>query len=195
MEEIVEFENIIKELTSLFFNKGYEKYNNGWKLIYTIQGLTYNNYFYPNTKFIFWLNQDKNEIIENVITYLRNDKCEYVTVKLQENYFDIIMNDIKSIPDNININEFIVKGTDKFNELLNQLQITDFFSNLEYIPYGKGSCNDFKYKFKLTYNNGDVIPFDLYKDDNWKIDIKNETIELKLNEIHEKLVKHIYEIK
>jgi hypothetical protein len=198
---IVSFENLLKEYKVLFFDKVYEKTRDGsWKLIYNIQGLTTNDtsFFYPNLKFIFWINKEKTEITENVISYLYGQNCEYTSITLEENIndvFDKMLNLIKKEKTNIELSEFILNGTDMFNIALKKDNKTAFASNLTFIPHGNKSCLDTLFAFKLETNT-ETYYFSLKcLKDSWELQINNEMIQTTLQDVYKKIIEIIYATK
>lgn len=195
----IQFENYIKQYKALFFNKIWEKFNNGFKLIYNIQGLNYNNNFYPNLKFIFWFDVTKQKITENVITYLYTSPCVYKTISINEEMPKIIervLNSIKSVKSNKDLMTFIISGTDKFNEILKKSEIDVFISNISYIPFGNCSCDEYEYKFNIDSNTDSFLI--RIRFDGEKYIIRYNDIEEVVNtvgEIYKKIIIMIYAIK
>lgn len=202
MIDIIEnFENLLKEYKALFFDKVYEKTSSGsWKLIYNIQGLSSKDasMFYPNLKFIFWINKEKTELTENVISYLYSQTCDYKSITLDEDIEDVLelmLKDIKGEKTNIELSDFIINATDEFNKILNKKNIDDFISNLVFIPHGNKSCFDTRFEFKIE-NNMETYYFSLKSlKDGWDMYMEEETFKTTLKDAHEKIIDIIYATK
>ena len=192
------FEEIIKKHKALFFDKIKEKTNDGWKIIYNIQGLNYKNTFYPNLKFIFWMNKEMSELSHNVISYLYKQNCLYRSQMIQEENFeeqiDFILEEIKKEKSNDDIINFILDGTDKFNSEVKKSELELFFDNLAYKPSGNSSCILHTFKFELSANDT-LYEFELkYNDNEWDLLFNNEKIETSIDDVYKKIIQMINEI-
>jgi len=190
------FEQFIKKYKSLYFNKLYEKYNEGYKVIYNIQGFNYNNTFYANLKFIFWLNESKSKLEHNALTYLYIQKNNgYASENINEENIEETINEIlekiKNEKTNLEINNFIISGTDEFNLELKRNGINDFIMNLEYIPSGDTSSMFISFDFKLSTNNKEY-EFKIKFDKNWFIYYNNNKIKTSFKTIYKDIIKEIY---
>jgi len=198
MNILFSFEQIVKNNKALFFDKIKEKTNDGWKIIYNIQGLTYENWFYSNLKFIFWMNKEMNELSDNVVTYLYNQGCEFKSQMIQEENFaeqiDFILNEIKDEKSNKDITDFIINGTDKFNIEAQKLKLELFFDNLAYKPSGNSACIAHVFKFDLSANDN-LFEFELKcKAKNWTLNFNNEITETSIEDVYKKITEMINEI-
>jgi len=192
------FEEIIKKHKALFFDKIKEKTNDGWKIIYNIQGLNYKNTFYPNLKFIFWMNKEMNDLSHNVVSYLYKQNCLYRSQMIQEENFeeqiDAILEEIKKEKSNDDIINFILDGTDKFNIEVKKSELELFFDNLAYKPSGNSSCILHTFKFELSANDT-LYEFELkYNDNEWDLLFNNEKIETSIEDVYKKIIQMINEI-
>lgn len=199
MSEILYFEDLIKKEESLFFKKTWEKIDKTYKLIYHIQGLMYNNFYYPNLKFIFWVkNKKKLTLLENVITFLYSQSCEYKTEKIEENIeetFNTILNFIAEEETNIILSKFIIGGTKKFNKEIRKNNINDFIQTIKWNPHKVKTCKETWFNFDLITNNK-IYKFNIKSRNNkWLLDYNDKVYELyNLDELPEKIIKLIYEI-
>lgn len=199
---IVSFEDLIKKYKVLFFDKVYEKTRGGsWKLIYNIQGLSTEDtsMFYPNLKFIFWLNDTKTELTEDVISYLYSQSCDYKSISLDndiEDVFETILKFIKNEKTNVELSEFILNGSDGFNKELKKKNINDFVSSLTYIPHGNKSCIETLFGFKIEMNT-ETYYFNLRcLQKVWEVRMGDDiTIQTTLKEVYEKIIDIIYATK
>src|SRR6185369_1756463 len=82
---IVKFEDFVKKQKALYLGKVFEKQGQGWKLIYNIQGLSIDDAYYANLKFIFWLDGDKEQITDAVVSYLYTQYCDYKSIAFDDN--------------------------------------------------------------------------------------------------------------
>jgi len=159
MDKIKEFEDIIKKYKAMFFDKIWEKYDDGYKLIYNIQGLNTDNTFFTVLKFVFWFNDDKSEH-KNIMSYLLSPICEYSTVSLDDDMDYIIKSVFKHIKNNELTNdiiEFTMNGVENINKLLNDGE--ENIVNIKFIPPGNMPCIKITYNFTLetideTYDIG-----------------------------------------
>lgn len=197
MNILYAFEEIIKKYKALFFDKIKEKTDNGWKIVYNIQGLNHKNTFYSNLKFVFWFNKEQTELSDDVITYLYRQNCEFksqlIKLDVLEEQIDAILEEIKNEKSNSFINNFIVKGTDEFNLEAKKNDLDLFFDNIAYKPSGNSPCVLHSFKFDLSAN--DVLyTFDLKCGDNkWEIIMDNETYEVEQEDVYKKIVEVISE--
>lgn len=195
--EILErFEAFVKQYKSLFFNKLDEKYNEGYKVIYNLQGFNYKDTFFANLKFIFWLNHDKTKVEHNVVTYLYSQKAYgYESAVIDEERFEEMMErileKIKEETTNHEINSFIIGGTDEFNEEIKRNGIDDFIMNMEYIPSGDTPSILISFKFELSTNNK-RFEFDLKYDNGWKIFYDGQSYKTDMKSIYKDIIKLLY---
>jgi hypothetical protein len=196
-EVLVEFENIIKEYQSVFFDKVWEKHENVYKLIYNIQGFVKDNVYYANLKFIFWLDENKNEIVEDVITYLLSQNCDYKSLPINydniQQSFETILSFINNDKTNNDLRYLLFDSLDDFNKTITQYDIQDFVQNIENIPHGSVSCPLTMFKYELTCNS-DTYTFMLEYKDGWILIYNNERFQINIKDIPKKLIKIIHEI-
>lgn len=195
IEEIIEFENIIKKYKSLFFDKVWEKHKDIWKLIYNIQGLVVDNKFYSNLKIIFWYNNDKTELSENVITFLYSQNCEYRTIKISNISLNIkaILNMIYNEETNKYLSDLIIGGVDPFNKLIKDNGINDFIQTIEFIPHGNVSCIQTIFKFDLVSNTDTYTFMIKFIEDKMNLLYSDTEIQIDKNQLYKELIRLIYE--
>ena len=198
IKEIEEFEEIIKINKSIFFDKVWEKHNGEYKLVYNIQGyVTEDDKLYPNLKIIFWLNETKSELSENVITYLYRQNCDYRSETIDntiELTFNKILSYINEEKGTILLRELILNGQEYLNKFIDEMDIQDFAQSVEMLAIGNKSCIDTIIDFELIMNSG-IYEFSLnmLKDD-WILTYKDDKISLnRIENICEKLLEYIYE--
>lgn len=196
--EIEEFEKIIKQNKSIFFDKVWEKHNGDYKLIYNIQGyVTETDKLYPNLKIIFWLNNEKTSLIENVITFLYKQNCNYKTETINvdvKNTFNKILSYLDEEPSNLLLRELILDGTDIFNNIISKKKINDFAQTVNMEPIGNQSCISTLIDFVLIMNSG-TYKFTLKMvNSRWNL-IYNESNVMTddIEDIAEKVLEYIYE--
>lgn len=191
------FEEIIKNYKALFFDKIKEKSNDGWKIIYNIQGLNYKNTFYPNLKFIFWMDKNLSKLTDDVVTYLYKQNCVFQSQLIQEENFeeqiDNILQEIKNEKTNNDIINFILNGTDQFNSEVKKLNLQLVFDNLAYKPSGNAACMLHAFDFDLSTND-DLFNFQLKCNKNdWDLIINTNKITINLKEIYKTIIEVIKE--
>ena len=157
---LVKWEKLLKQYQSIKFYKVWEKFDNGYKAVYIVWGLTVNDAFIPHTRFIFWTNTNKDKITENVISYLYSLNCDYKSVTLDENklqdIFDFIIKSIKLETTNKELMKFIIDGTEPFNREMKLNNVNDFVNTLELIPNEISNCIDMTFDFKLSLNDKEI---------------------------------------
>lgn len=160
-EVLVKWEKILKQYQCIKFDKIWERFNDGYKMIYIVWGLTVNDSFIPHTKFIFWSNKEKDKITENVISYLYSLNCDYKSIPLEDDKlqhaFDFMIDSIKLETSNKELIKFIIDGTEPFNKQLKLKNVNDFVNTLELIPNDITNCVDTTFDFKLSFNNKNII--------------------------------------
>jgi len=191
------FEEIIKNYKALFFDKIKEKSNDGWKIIYNIQGLNYKNTFYPNLKFIFWMDKNLSKLTDDVVTYLYKQNCVFQSQLINEENFeeqiDNILQEIKKEKSNDDIINFILNGTDQFNSEVKKLNLELVFDNLAYKPSGNAACMLHTFNFDLSAND-DLFNFQLKCNKNdWDLIINTNKITIDLKEIYKTIIEVIKE--
>ena len=198
MIEVLEtFEGLLNEnYKVLFFDKVWEKSGSNWKVIYNIQGLTTNDssMFYPNLKFIFWLNERKDELTDEVVTYLYEQYCDYRSTKIGniEETFDRILNEIKGSKTTKELAGFILNGTDEFNKILKKEGINDFISDMQFIPHANKSCLNTHFGFKIE-SNTNTYYFNLKSlKGEWELNVDDSVEYIQMNEVYEKIITTIY---
>lgn len=196
--EIEEFEKIIKQNKSIFFDKVWEKHNGDYKLIYNIQGyVTETDKLYPNLKIIFWLNNEKTALIENVITFLYKQNCNYKTETIKvdvKNTFNKILSYLDEEPSNLLLRELILDGAEIFNNVISKKKINDFAQTVNMEPIGNQSCISTLIDFTLIMNSG-TYKFALKMvSSRWNL-IYNESNVMAndIEDIAEKVLDYIYE--
>lgn len=199
MNSILHFENILKKEEALFFKKTWQQVDDTYKLIYTVQGLMYNNFYYPNLKFIFWVkNKKKRTLLDNIITFLYSQSCEYRTEYIDDDIretFNRILEYIAEEQTNIELTQFIIGGTKEFNNEIKKNNVNDFIQNLKWEPHGVEQCDLTWFNFELITNN-EIYKFLIKSMKNkWVLDYNNNVYKIySLDEIPEKIIKLIYEI-
>lgn len=197
IKEIEEFENKIKNYKSSFFDKVWEKHDGNYKLIYNIQELvTDNNDLYLNLKFIFWLNADKNMLVEDVITYLYGQNCDYRSEPIDEDIsitINKILSYINKEESNVFLRSLLLDGQNKINKIIDKENIKDFAQSIDFIPHKNVSCLMTIFKFNLIMNSGEYTFLLKPRKDMWELiyDEKSEIIHI--NNVYKKLIEFIYE--
>lgn len=194
---LIDFENYLKELQSHFFDKVWEKHDNSYKLIYNIQGLVKDNKYYANLKIIFWLDGNKDEIVEDVVTYLLSQNCDYKSIQINYNNIQTTVDTILKFIDNEKTNNdlryLMFDSLDDFNKVITQNDIKDFVQNIENIPHGIVSCPLTIFKYKLTCNSDDY-EFMLQYNSGWILIYNSNEYNVNIKEIPKKLIELIHEI-
>lgn len=194
---LIDFENYLKKLQSHFFDKVWEKHDNSYKLIYNIQGLVKDNKYYANLKIIFWLDGNKDEIVEDVVTYLLSQNCDYKSIQINydniQTTVDTILKFIDNEKTNNDLRYLMFDSLDDFNKIITQNDINDFVQNIENIPHGIVSCPLTIFKYKLTCNSDDY-EFMLQYNKGWILIYNSNEYNVNIKEIPKKLIELIHEI-
>lgn len=194
IEKVIEFEDNIKQYQCLYFNKVWEKHKNIWKLIYNIQGLVVDNKFYCNLKIIFWYNETKTELSENVITFLYSQNCIYKTINLTDINQNInsILNMFYKQETNQLLNQLVVGGTDRFNEILSEREIDDFIQTIKFIPHEDTACSMTIFKFEIQTNKKLYTILLQFKDNDIKLMYRGTEQMTGLDTIYKNIIDLIY---
>lgn len=194
---LIDFENYLKGLQSHFFDKVWEKHDNSYKLIYNIQGLVKDNKYYANLKIIFWLDGNKDEIVEDVVTYLLSQNCDYKSIQIDydniQTTVDTILKFIDNEKTNNDLRYLMFDSLDDFNKVITQNDINDFVQNIENIPHGIVSCPLTIFKYKITCNSDDY-EFMLQYNKGWILIYNSNEYNVNIKEIPKKLIELIHEI-
>ena len=193
---LVDFENIIKKYKVLKLDKVWEKIDSSYKLIYNLEGLVIDNKFYANVKLIFWLDEKKENIIENVITYLYTLSCDYksITITTIEETFKTILSFLDKEKTNNELSNFVINGTDEFNKEIKNKDINDFIQNINMVPQGNMPCISLKYKFELISNNETFTFYLKPLKFKWQLTYKDISELLDIKEVYKRLIDIIYKI-
>lgn len=193
---VIDFENIIKRYKVLKFDKIWEKTDTSYKLIYNLEGLSIDNRFYSNVKIIFWLDNKKEKLVENVITYLYTLSCDYKTITITsiEETFNAILQLLDKEETNKALSDFIINGTDNFNKELKVNSSEAFIQNLNYIPQGNKPCIKSNFKFELISNEETFTFYLKCLKNKWELTYETTVEEIALKDVYKKLIKLIYEI-
>ena len=194
---LLDFEKLIKQYKAMSFDKIWEKADSKYKLIYNIEGLTVDNKFYANVKLIFWLDETKENLSEDAITYLYTLYCDYKTIGITtvEETFNNILTLLSNEETNSDLSNFIINGTDDFNEELKKQDINDFIQNLHFIAQGNKPCVQTRFKFELISNNKTYEFYLKSFEKDWTLSYEDNNEQVLMNEIPKKLIEWIYEIK
>jgi hypothetical protein len=172
------------------------------KLIYSIHNLDVeidddSNTTIAHTKFIFRINKDKQNVVENSFWYLKDINCVYSKVDF-DSVDDLAYNLEKVIrEDNFgenlkSISKFIsIAPSSSINDFLNQSNVDDFsVTNIMYNPKVKiAPCNEVKFDFEIQLNGGnDTINLSIEKADTEFIfyyHILDQVEEIKVKDINQ----------
>jgi len=195
------FEEEIKKYKTLFFDKLREHTTDGWKLIYCIQGMTWESNFFLNLKFIFWFDEKMEKLTHQSITYLYRQDGEYKTIDLTNDVLTLIndiLNNISEEKSNSEISSFTISGTDKFNAEFKEINSDRFIQNLRYEPQGVTPSALTTFTFFLEEANAENVLILRYVKEKWII-IKpeaeniNTTMEkgMTIDEIYKEVVNRL----
>lgn len=152
----------------------YEKPEDGdfIKLIISIQGLSIQDISVIHTKFIFKVDTDKRNLIENSFIYLYDINCVYHKIEFS-NVIDM-KSKIENIIQSNNFGEdlqilsdFIEAPAMFLNYYMRRANITDYsVFDVEYEPKFKiQPCDKTTFDFKININNNYNIELSIYKVD------------------------------
>ena len=159
----------------------FEKPSSGdyYKLIYSLHNLDVEvddetNTVIAHTKFIFRVDNAKNQITENSFWYLKDINCVYVKVDFRDAedlayQLEKIIRE-ENFGDNIkSISNFISTApSSSINDFLSKSNVDDFsVTNINYDPKVKITpCEDIKFDFDIELNNGnDIIKLSIEKNE------------------------------
>ncbi len=139
----------------------------------------------------------KENLSENVITYLYTLTCDYksMTITTVEETFNSILALLDKEQTNIDLSEFILNGTDDFNKEIKDNDVNDFIQNLNFLPQGNMPCTDIKFKFELKSNDDAYVFYMKPFKGEWQLTYESNTELLAIKDVPKKLIQWIYEIK
>ena len=135
------------------------------KLIISIQGLSVEDISIIHTKFIFKVDKEKRNIIEDSFIYLYDINCVYHKMEF-DNVIDIIeSNDFGE--DMQILSDFIEAPAMFLNYYMRRAKITDYsVFDVEYQPKFKTQpCDKTTFDFKININNNYNVELSIYKVD------------------------------
>jgi hypothetical protein len=147
-----------------------------YKMVFSIQGLTTEDISIIHTKFIFKVDLDKKNLIENSFIYLYDINCVYHKIE-----FDNVVDLKTKIEDIVESNDFgqdlqilsdFIEAPAMFiNYYMRRAKITDYsVFEVEYSPKFKTTpCDKTTFDFKLNINNNYDMELSI-----WKIDKADE---------------------
>lgn len=193
---IVKFEDFIKTQKALYLGKVFEKQGQGWKLIYNIQGLTVDGAYYANLKFIFWLDGDKEQLTDAVVSYLYTQYCDYKSIAFNDenivNQVKTALSHIKAERTNTELSGFIIDGTDGFNAEIKRRGIADFVQNIKWINHKDKSCPDTEFKFEMETNDKKFEFHTKCFKQYWELHYNGEKENIQFKDIHKKVIDLVY---
>lgn len=193
---IVKFEDFIKTQKALYLGKVFEKQGQGWKLIYNIQGLTVDAVYYANLKFIFWLDGDKEQLTDAVVSYLYTQYCDYKSIAFNdENIVDQVktaLSHINAERTNTELSGFVIDGTDGFNAEIKRRGIADFVQNIKWINHKDKSCPDTEFKFEMETNDKKFEFHTKCFKQYWELHYNGEKENIQFKDIHKKVIDLVY---
>lgn len=140
------------------------------KLILSLQGLSTENASIIHTKFIFKVDKDKRNVIENSFIYLYDINCVYHKID-----FDNIIDLQEKIEDVVNsgdfgediqiLSDFIESPALFLNYYMKRAKITDYsIFDVEYSPKFKTTpCDETTFDFKVNINNNYFMNLSIWK--------------------------------
>ena len=176
--KISEIENLFKEIFDKEEGKVstvetvYETPDDGnfIKLILSLHGLSTENTSIIHTKFIFKVDTNRKNLIENSFIYLYDINCVYHKIDfdniidLQEKIEDII--DSGDFGEDIQILSDFIESPGMFlNYYMKRAKITDYsIFDVEYSPKFKTTpCHETTFDFKININNNYFIDLSIWK--------------------------------
>lgn len=170
----------------------YEKSDNFYKLIISIHGLELDDTIIIHTKFIFPTNLEKNGLINNKFSYLKNLGCGYKYVEFNEDDVDDLEEKMMDVLNSNDfdeelrdLSEFLSDSPDsRINQYLYQKQVEKIsVHEVKYDPKFKMSpCEDTTYDFDLNINNNYEVGISIKRKEPF-IDKSTFDISFKLNDI------------
>jgi hypothetical protein len=148
------------------------KHGDFLKLIISIQGLSVEDISIIHTKFIFKVDTEKRNLIEDSFIYLYDINCVYHQIQIK-NVIDLkkkIENIIESndFGEDLQIlSDFIEAPALFLNYYMRRAKITEYsVFDVEYQPKFKTQpCNKTTFDFKININNNYNVEFSIYKVD------------------------------
>lgn len=142
------------------------------KLIISIQGLAVEDISIIHTKFIFKVDKDKKNLVENSFIYLYDINCVYHkmefsnVIDLKKKIEDII--ESNNFGEDIQIlSDFIEAPAMFLNYYMRRAKITEYsIFDVEYEPKFKNTpCDQTTFDFKVNINNNYEVSLSIYKVD------------------------------
>lgn len=164
-----EEEGLVSSVESVYEMSENEEF---WKLVISIHGLSIQDTLIIHTKFIFKVNIDKTDVIENSFIYLYDINCNYSKVDFV-NIVDL-KNKIEDIIESNNfgtdiqiLSDFIEAPSMFLNYYLKRSKITDYsIFDVIYDPKFKTMpCDKVTFDFKINVNNNYNIDLSISKKD------------------------------
>ena len=140
------------------------------KLILSLHGLSTENTSIIHTKFIFKVDMDRRNLIENSFIYLYDINCVYHkidfdnVIDLQEKIEDIV--DSGDFGEDIQILSDFIESPGMFlNYYMKRAKITDYsIFDVEYAPKFKTTpCDETTFDFKININNNYFMNLSIWK--------------------------------
>lgn len=200
---ISEVKKVVKKVLDnasiVFIDDMLEKTEIGWNYVYYFYELTYDNNFIAYSKFCFPLEKDKKMLRDKQIIFLYSLNCDYYAIDFEdENELEqYLINFLEKGYDKGDIREFsdfIVNGTEGFNEYFRNKNINNFIYSMELKVNKKNTiCQDLKFELVLTDTEEDHTLFLNKVNNDWIVEIKDKTEKIKsLNDFYKITIDNIY---
>lgn len=133
-----------------------------YKLVISLNGLTFEDTIIIHTKIIFRTNLEKTGLIEDVFHYLYDIKCVYKQVRFENDNEDDLKNKLINIinsnlfgKDLQALSEFMEQPASRINHHLKEKDIENFsVFTVDYDPKFKMvPCNEMKFDFDININD------------------------------------------
>lgn len=179
LEQIIEEtfnqeEGVVKSVDTV-----YESFNDGYKLVISIHGLMVEDTSVIHTKFIFKVDKEKRNVIENYFHYLYDVNCVYHKINFGsstelKNKIIEILRDNNFGEDILILSDFINASAIFLNHYMRLSNITDYsIFDVEYEPKFKiTKCENTTFNFKININDNYFMELSIKKLE----DEKNPTI-------------------
>jgi hypothetical protein len=174
-----EEEGLVQSIDTVYEMSEDEKF---YKLVISIHGLSIEDTLIIHTKFIFKVDLDKKQLIDNSFIYLYDINCNYrkvdinTIVDMKNKIEDIIQSN--DFGEDIQIlSDFIEAPAMFLNYYMRRAKITDYsIFDVKYEPKFKTTpCDEVTFDFEIDVNNNYKISVSIYKIDKKTDDDESDT--------------------
>lgn len=164
--------NVFNDTKVSSVNTTYEKTDEGYKLILTLNNIFYDKVDLIHNKFVFYVDKDKRQITNNFFHYLYDINCNFRTVKFNdaseiENKLNNILNKRKFGDELLTLSDLNVTMVTKVNDWLKNEDINNVsIYSIAYNPVvDVMPCESMFFKFDINIDDTHNIKMNVRKID------------------------------